>query len=51
MLDYLDSRFHIGSQISAVRDQDAKAERVYVELAKAGAGLRSIDAGGGLGVD
>jgi arginine decarboxylase len=55
MLDCLELvHFHIGSQISAVRaikDAMKEAGRVYVELAKAGAGLRFIDAGGGLGVD
>ncbi len=55
MLDCLELvHFHIGSQISAVRaikDAMKEASRVYVELAKAGAGLRFIDAGGGLGVD
>ncbi|MFN8587130.1 MAG: biosynthetic arginine decarboxylase [Candidatus Eisenbacteria bacterium] len=55
MLDCLELvHFHIGSQISAVRaikDAMKEASRVYVELAKAGAGLKFIDAGGGLGVD
>jgi arginine decarboxylase len=55
MLDCLEMlHFHIGSQISAVRAvQDAMREacRVYIELARAGAGLRFFDAGGGLGVD
>jgi arginine decarboxylase len=55
MLDCLELvHFHIGSQISAVRaikDAMTEACRVYVELAKAGAGLRFLDAGGGLGVD
>ena len=55
MLDCLELvHFHIGSQISAVRaikDAMKEAGRVYVELAKAGAGLKFIDAGGGLGVD
>jgi len=55
MLDCLELlHFHIGSQISAVRaikDAMREASRVYVELAKAGAGLKFIDAGGGLGVD
>ncbi len=55
MLDCLELvHFHIGSQISAVRaikDAMKEASRVYVELAKAGAGLRFLDAGGGLGVD
>ncbi len=55
MLDCLELvHFHIGSQISAVRaikDAMKEASRVYVELAHAGAGLKFIDAGGGLGVD
>src|SRR5262249_44826208 len=55
MLDCLELlHFHIGSQISAVRaikDAMKEACRIYVELAKAGAGLKFIDAGGGLGVD
>ncbi len=55
MLDCLELvHFHIGSQISAVRaikDAMKEASRVFVELTKAGAGLRFIDAGGGLGVD
>jgi arginine decarboxylase len=55
MLDCLELvHFHIGSQISAVRaikDAMREASRVYVELARAGAGLRFLDAGGGLGVD
>ena len=55
MLDCLELvHFHIGSQISTVRaikDAMTEASRVYVELAKAGAGLKFLDAGGGLGVD
>ncbi|OGF16885.1 MAG: arginine decarboxylase [Candidatus Eisenbacteria bacterium RBG_16_71_46] len=55
MLDCLELlHFHIGSQISAVRaikDAMQEAGRIYVELAKAGAGLKFMDAGGGLGVD
>jgi arginine decarboxylase len=55
MLDCLELvHFHIGSQISAVRaikDAMKEASRVYVELARAGAGLRFLDVGGGLGVD
>jgi arginine decarboxylase len=55
MLDCLELlHFHIGSQISAVRaikDAMKEACRIYVELAKSGAGLRFLDAGGGLGVD
>lgn len=55
MLDCLELvHFHIGSQISSVRaikDAMKEASRIYVELAKSGAGLRFLDAGGGLGVD
>ena len=55
MLDCLELlHFLIGSQISAVRAiKDAMREvcRIYVELAKAGAGLKFLDVGGGLGVD
>jgi len=55
MLDCLELvHFHIGSQISAVRaikDAMREASRVYVELARAGAGLKFLDCGGGLGVD
>ncbi len=55
MLDCLELfHFHIGSQISSVRaikDAMREATRVYVEMAKAGAGLKFFDAGGGLGVD
>jgi len=46
--------FHLGSQISAIRQfKDAlrEAGRYYVELARAGAPLRYLDCGGGLGVD
>ena len=55
MLDCLELlHFHIGSQISSVRaikDAMTEACRIYVELAKAGCGLKFIDVGGGLGVD
>jgi arginine decarboxylase len=55
MLDCLELlHFHIGSQISAVRaikDAMKEAGRIYVELVSAGAGLKFIDVGGGLGVD
>jgi arginine decarboxylase len=55
MLDCLELlHFHIGSQISSVRAiKDAMTEvcRIYVELAAAGAGLKFVDVGGGLGVD
>jgi arginine decarboxylase len=46
--------FHLGSQIPNIRIVKAalnEAARVYVELAKAGAGLKYLDVGGGLGVD
>src|SRR5499427_10976921 len=46
--------FHLGSQIPNIRIIKAalnEAARVYVELVKAGAGLRYMDVGGGLGVD
>jgi arginine decarboxylase len=55
MLDCLELlHFHIGSQISSVRaikDAMTEACRIYVELAKAGCGLKFMDVGGGLGVD
>ena len=63
-LDYLKSKgmadclqmthFHMGSQVSNIRKvKEAlnEAARIYVELARAGAGLKIIDVGGGLGVD
>ena len=46
--------FHLGSQITNIRIVKAalnEAARVYVELAKSGAGLKYMDVGGGLGVD
>ncbi len=46
--------FHLGSQITHIRiikNALNEAARVYCDLAKAGAGLRFIDVGGGLGVD
>ena len=46
--------FHLGSQISAIRrfkDALREASRFYVELIRAGAPLKYIDVGGGLGVD
>jgi arginine decarboxylase len=46
--------FHLGSQISAIRNfKNAlrEAGRFYIELSKAGAPLRYLDVGGGLGVD
>ncbi|MHC5063315.1 MAG: biosynthetic arginine decarboxylase [Planctomycetota bacterium] len=55
MLDCLELlHFHIGSQIASIRPiKEALREscRIYVELAKMGAGLKFIDVGGGLGVD
>lgn len=63
-LEYLSARgladqlqllhFHIGSQITNIRNiKEAinEAGRVYVELAKNGAGMKYLDVGGGLGVD
>jgi arginine decarboxylase len=46
--------FHLGSQITNIRHIKAaviEAARVYVELKRAGAGLRYLDVGGGLGID
>jgi len=46
--------FHLGSQINNIRNvKDAVNElaRVYVQMKQAGAGLKYIDVGGGLGVD
>ena len=46
--------FHLGSQIPNIRIVKGalnEAARIYVELVKAGAGLRYMDVGGGLGVD
>jgi arginine decarboxylase len=46
--------FHLGSQIPNIRIVKGalnEASRVYVELVKAGAGLKYLDVGGGLGVD
>ncbi|MCC7497649.1 MAG: biosynthetic arginine decarboxylase [Bryobacterales bacterium] len=46
--------FHLGSQITNIRHIKAavtEAARVYVELARAGAGLKYLDVGGGLGID
>ncbi|MEO6461632.1 MAG: biosynthetic arginine decarboxylase, partial [Candidatus Eisenbacteria bacterium] len=55
MLDCLELvHFHIGSQISAIhaiKESMKEAMRFYVELVAAGAGLKFIDVGGGLGVD
>ncbi len=46
--------FHLGSQITNIRQIKGaviEAARIYMELARAGAGLRYLDVGGGLGVD
>jgi len=46
--------FHLGSQIPNIRIVKAalnEAGRIYVELARLGAGLEYLDVGGGLGVD
>ncbi len=46
--------FHLGSQIPNIRIVKGalnEAARVYVELVKAGAGLKYMDVGGGLGID
>jgi arginine decarboxylase len=46
--------FHLGSQITNIRLIKAaviEAARIYVELKRAGAGLRYLDVGGGLGID
>jgi arginine decarboxylase len=55
MLDCLELlHCHMGSQLSDIQVVNAgltELTRVYVELAKLGAGVRFIDVGGGLGVD
>jgi arginine decarboxylase len=46
--------FHLGSQITNIRQLKgavSEAVRIYVELKKAGAGLQTMDVGGGLGID
>lgn len=46
--------FHLGSQITNIRQIKAaviECARIYVELKRAGAGLKYIDVGGGLGID
>ena len=46
--------FHIGSQISSIipiKNAMAEAVNIYVDLAKMGANMRYLDAGGGLAVD
>ncbi|MFO0875387.1 MAG: biosynthetic arginine decarboxylase [Phycisphaerales bacterium] len=45
---------HMGSQIHDIRQVNAgvnELARIYVELAKLGAGMKYLDVGGGLGVD
>ncbi|MBB6431195.1 biosynthetic arginine decarboxylase [Algisphaera agarilytica] len=55
MLDCLELvHFHLGSQISdmrALKSALVESARMYVELAKLGAGLKYLDVGGGLGID
>ncbi len=46
--------FHLGSQITNIRQIKGavnEAVRVYVDLARDGAGLKYLDVGGGLGID
>jgi len=46
--------FHLGSQITNIRlvkGAVTEAARVYTELSRAGAGLKYLDVGGGLGID
>jgi arginine decarboxylase len=46
--------FHLGSQITNIRQIKGavvEAARLYVEMVKAGAGLKYLDVGGGLGID
>ncbi len=46
--------FHLGSQITNIRQIKGavnEAARLYAELSKAGAGLKYLDVGGGLGID
>lgn len=46
--------FHMGSQITSIRainEAIKEAARFFVELHRAGAGVDSIDVGGGLGID
>jgi len=54
-LDWLELlHFHMGSQISNLRDIQAgsrEAGRYYTELAASGVPIRTLDIGGGLGVD
>jgi arginine decarboxylase len=63
-LDYLRQRgmadclqlvhYHLGSQITNIRkvkESLTEAARVYIELARIGAGVKYLDVGGGLGID
>ncbi len=63
-IDYLKQRgmadclqlvhFHLGSQITNIgniKNAVNEAARVYVELARVGAGVKYLDVGGGLGID
>jgi arginine decarboxylase len=46
--------FHLGSQITNIRQIKAaviEGARIYVELKRAGCGLKYLDVGGGLGID
>ena len=46
--------FHLGSQITNIRHIKGalnEAARIYVDLARHGAGLQYLDVGGGLGID
>jgi arginine decarboxylase len=46
--------FHLGSQITNIRHIKAaviESVRIYTEMARAGAGLKYLDVGGGLGID
>ena len=46
--------FHLGSQITNIRQIKGaviEAARAYVEMRRAGAGLKYMDVGGGLGID
>lgn len=46
--------FHMGSQLTNLRDIDSglrEAGRYYAELRRLGADIRTVDVGGGLGVD
>src|SRR5260370_18930789 len=47
-------RFHLGSEITNIRQIKGavnEAVRVYVDLARAEAGLKYLDVGGGLAID